>query len=324
MVESKELKGMDLAQKHFTSINKLGFDIDDLQSLSSGFFELSSDPMFILDSLGRVLLANSVFCQITGYTDSYLVGKNLGFLFSGYDDSDAALQGFLTELMKDGYWHGPVICRSMSGRLINMDAKFASVINPNSLNKFFFGVCQILSGNASSSDGVSFNPNLDSLTGLLSLASFIYRLDYAISVSEKYSSNLSLFLIDIDNFSSLNENYGYIIGDKVIKKFAIELKKFIGRSDCIARIKDDKFLLLFTDVKGQRQIELKAYEIFSHFQQKGLFGSKIGNVPFTMAVSSYPGNHNNAEDLIQSAIDTISKGKDSGGNRILYSNLLNN
>lgn len=310
-------------QKIFTSLNKLGFDIIDLQSLTSGLFELSSDPMFVLDSLGRVLFVNPVFCQITGYTDSYLVGKNLGFLFSGYDDGDIALQNFLSELMKDFYWHGPLICRTVSGKLINMDGKFASVINPDSLNKFFFGVCQILSDKSSISGNIAFNPNLDSLTGMLNLASFIYRLDYAISMAEKYSSKLSLFLIDIDNFHALNEKYGYILGDKVIKKFAIELKQFVGKSDCIARIKDDKFLILLTDIKNQRQIELKANEIFSHFQRAGLFGNKLNIIPFTMAISSYPGDKTNAEDLIQSVIDTIAKGKDSGGNRILYGNLLN-
>ncbi len=312
-----------MVQKSFTSINKLGFSINDLQSLASGLFELSTEPIFVLDSLGRVLLASPVFCQITGYTDSYLIGKNLGFLFSGYDDSDAALQSFLTELMRDQYWHGSVICRSVAGRLINMDAKFASVINSDSLNKFYFGICQILSDTTSIPGSVAFNPNLDALTGMLNLTSFIYRLDYAISMAEKYSSKLSLFLIDIDNFRDLNEKYGYVIGDKVIKKFAIELNKFISKSDCIARIKDDKFLILLTDIKSQRQIELKANEIFSHFQQKGMFGSKLNIIPFTMAISSYPGKENNAESLIQSVIDTVAKGKDSGGNRILYSNLLN-
>ena len=298
-------------QKIFTSLNKLGFDIIDLQSLTSGLFELSSDPMFVLDSLGRVLFVNPVFCQITGYTDSYLVGKNLGFLFSGYDDGDIALQNFLSELMKDFYWHGPLICRTV----------FAA--NHPYLCIVFFGVCQILSDKSSISGNIAFNPNLDSLTGMLNLASFIYRLDYAISMAEKYSSKLSLFLIDIDNFHALNEKYGYILGDKVIKKFAIELKQFVGKSDCIARIKDDKFLILLTDIKNQRQIELKANEIFSHFQRAGLFGNKLNIIPFTMAISSYPGDKTNAEDLIQSVIDTIAKGKDSGGNRILYGNLLN-
>jgi diguanylate cyclase (GGDEF)-like protein/PAS domain S-box-containing protein len=316
-----------LVKKVFSAVNKFGFDVSDLQTLASGVFELSTEPMFILDSLGRVLLANSAFCQMTGYTASYLSGKNLGFLFSGYDDSDAAVQSFLTELMKDSYWHGRIICRTVSGGLIHMDAKFSEVLNAATLNRFFFGVCNILNRSVSDTantvvDGVAFNPNLDSLTGSLNLSSFVYRLDYAIRMSEKHQNPLSIFLIDIDNFRSLNDNYGYVVGDKVIKKIALELEKFLGKADCMARIKDDKFLLMFSDIKNQKQIELKAYEIFSFFQQKGLFGSSINIVPFTMAVSSYPGGGANASELIQSAIEVIVKGKDNGGNQILYANLL--
>ncbi len=325
--ESKELTEVKLAKKIFSSVNKFGFNAEDLQTLVSGVFELSAEPMFILDSLGRVLLANSAFCQMTGYTASYLSGKNLGFLFSGYDDSDAAVQSFLTELMKDTYWHGRIVCRTVAGGLIHMDAKFSEVLNASTLNRFFFGICNVLNRSASDTanavvDGVAFNSNLDSLTGALNLSSFVYRFDYAIRMAEKHKNPLSLFFIDIDNFRMLNEKYGYVAGDKIIKKFASELEKFLGKADCIARIKDDKFLIMFSDVKNQREIELKAYEMFSHFQQKGLFGSVINTVPFTMSIASYPGGGANASELIQSVIDVIAKGKDNGGNQILYANLL--
>lgn len=314
-----------LANKIFSSLNRLAFDLNDLNSLASGIFELSMEPMMVLDSLGRVAAINPAFCQMTGYTDAYLQGKNLGFLFAGYDDPDTAVQSFLSELMKDGYWHGQIVSRAVDGHLINLEAKFAGVLNQDSLNQFYFGVCSQLNRinpSEQCSDGINFNPNIDSLTGVLNLGSFMYRLEYAIRMSEKYKLNLSLLLIDIDNFHNLNEQFGYVFGDRLIKKFAIELNKLLDKADTVARIKDDKFLILVNDVKSQKQIELKANQIFGHFQNKGLFGNMLNTLPFTMAIASYPVSGKTASDLIKAAVDIVAKGKDNGGNQIVYDKLL--
>ena len=86
----------------------------------------------------------------------------------------------------------------------------------------------------------------DSLTGVLNRVGFRYLVESLInSKREKDNHVFSLLLIDLDHFKSINDNYGHIIGDKLLVKFVNLLKSNIRNSDLLARWGGEEFIIIF-------------------------------------------------------------------------------
>ena len=85
---------------------------------------------------------------------------------------------------------------------------------------------------------------IDPLTGLPNRAAWSERLDHEISLWQQQGNTLSLAMLDLDHFKRINDNYGHLAGDKVLKIIAGVLRKRLRGTDFIARFGGEEFVLL--------------------------------------------------------------------------------
>ncbi|NPA52480.1 MAG: diguanylate cyclase [Aquificae bacterium] len=88
----------------------------------------------------------------------------------------------------------------------------------------------------------------DPLTKLLNKTSFERILQEYINIYKKNGKIFSLILLDLDNFKKINDTYGHVIGDEVLKHIATLLKQYLRDKDIIARIGGEEFAILLPDV----------------------------------------------------------------------------
>ncbi len=84
----------------------------------------------------------------------------------------------------------------------------------------------------------------DPLTGLPNRAAWSERLELEVARWQRYGGDLLLAVMDIDYFKRINDNYGHLAGDKVLKIVAGELAKRIRKTDFLARFGGEEFVLL--------------------------------------------------------------------------------
>lgn len=84
----------------------------------------------------------------------------------------------------------------------------------------------------------------DPLTGLPNRAAWSERLELEVARWQRYGGDLLLVVMDIDYFKRINDNYGHLAGDKVLKIVAGELAKRTRKTDFIARFGGEEFVLL--------------------------------------------------------------------------------
>lgn len=84
----------------------------------------------------------------------------------------------------------------------------------------------------------------DSLTGLYNRRYFSEILDIELKRAKRENSNLSLLFIDIDDFKSVNDNFGHKYGDIILVKFAKILKTEVRETDIISRWGGEEFVVL--------------------------------------------------------------------------------
>lgn len=96
----------------------------------------------------------------------------------------------------------------------------------------------------------------DPLTGLANRAGWTERLELEVARWKRYGGDLLLAVLDIDHFKRINDGYGHLAGDKVLKIIAGELSKRLRKTDFLARFGGEEFVLLVpgTPLDGGRQL----------------------------------------------------------------------
>jgi len=114
---------------------------------------------------------------------------------------------------------------------------------------------------------------IDPLTGLPNRAAWSERLDHEISQWQQHGNPLSLAMLDLDHFKRINDDYGHLAGDKVLKIIAGVLRKRLRETDFIARFGGEEFVLLMPAtgaVAGAKLLEkLRAFIEACPFHFKG-------------------------------------------------------
>ncbi|KAF1033364.1 MAG: Response regulator PleD [Pseudomonas sp.] len=85
---------------------------------------------------------------------------------------------------------------------------------------------------------------IDPLTGLPNRAAWSERLEQEVKAWHQHGNNLSLAMLDLDHFKRINDGYGHLAGDKVLKIIATVLRKRLRSTDFIARFGGEEFVLL--------------------------------------------------------------------------------
>jgi diguanylate cyclase len=88
---------------------------------------------------------------------------------------------------------------------------------------------------------------IDPLTGLPNRAAWSERLDLEVNLWHQRGNSLSLAMLDLDHFKRINDGYGHLAGDKVLKIIASVLRKRLRPNDFIARFGGEEFVLLMPD-----------------------------------------------------------------------------
>lgn len=155
----------------------------------------------------------------------------------------------------------------------------------------------------------------DSLTQLYNHAMLEEHLDLEIYRAFRNSSEFCYVMIDIDNFKSINDQHGHIIGDKVIKTLSVFLKQNLRQTDIIGRYGGEEFgiILPATKIESALLIINKLREKFSetlHFSESSTF-----LVTFSAGISSFPEKINRLE-MIEDADKYLYQSKKAGRNLV--------
>ena len=156
----------------------------------------------------------------------------------------------------------------------------------------------------------------DSMTQLHNHQHFRELLHNELSRAERYQRPLSLVLADIDHFKSINDTYGHLAGDHVIKAVAAKLTMEVRESDYVARYGGEEFAMILTETDSE-QAAIAAERLRSEIA--GLNLSIAGNsISPTMSfgISSLPTNQKiDINELINRADKALYRAKGNGRNQ---------
>jgi len=113
---------------------------------------------------------------------------------------------------------------------------------------------------------------IDPLTGIFNRRFFFKRLEEEFLRTTRYGVQLSLLFIDIDNLKPINDTYGHVAGDKVIRTLSTILRQIGRKGDIACRLGGDEFgyALLESDLEGAYNFALRLQETFAKHRFRGM------------------------------------------------------
>lgn len=158
--------------------------------------------------------------------------------------------------------------------------------------------------------------NHDPLTGLPNRELFNDRLQSALRLAMRNRMPLSLLYLDLDHFKTINDTLGHHVGDRLLQEVAQRLTKCVRKSDTVARIGGDEFLVLLNNAILPEHTLLIAEKIRTALGQPfDLAGSQLQVTP-SIGVARYPEHGSDYKYLILHADEAMYAAKRSGGDRV--------
>ncbi len=160
----------------------------------------------------------------------------------------------------------------------------------------------------------------DSHTGLSNHRHFEEIIEAEFFRAQRCDHALSVILMDIDYFKSINDVYGHHFGDLILKQLARQLKRLVRKYDVVCRLGGEEFVIISPATNRADALNL-ARRTLDHIRLYD-FGDKDHSVKLklSLAVTSYPDDKiSKGRDLINMADKVLNKVKEYGGNNVYTS-----
>ena len=265
--------------------------------------------VIILDSAGKIKRFNRLFEEITGVMESDVVGKNAFDLFvnvSQREESRAGVGSFFTN-NKSAPQTRPI--NTKNG--VRMIQWRTTLMESGSGEPEKYLVCSgtDITEELRAQARLVELASTDALTGLPNRHAIQEKITAAVTAEN--AESFGLIFLDLDNFKKVNDHYGHLTGDALIKEVADALRSCLTEKDVLARLGGDEFLIIVGS-PTQHAAEAMAQRILDCMKQP--FALKRAEVysGCSIGIAMFPTHGTTLEELVRSADTAMYVAKEDG------------
>ena len=284
---------------------------DYLNSVLNGM----TDAVFVTSPEGAVRSVNQAACNLLGYSEEEIVGKNITAMLDererdGFDPMQAA-QDSRESVVRTR--QGQTIPVSITGsQIAGGDAQFQG-------NIF---VVRNITDRKRAERRIRYLARYDALTKVPNRMQFQHLLQQAIARGIRSSQAVALLYLDMDRFKEVNDTFGHGSGDRVLEVLAERLTRTLPKDTVVGRLAGDEFALfvegLPADADNRGPIAHLARSILTEISRAFQLNQQEVFLTASVGIAFCPRDAENVIDLIRNADAAMYYSKQNGGNTFAF------
>ena len=158
---------------------------------------------------------------------------------------------------------------------------------------------------------------IDGLTQIYNKRYFLETIEREMGRAQRYRRDLSLIMFDIDHFKKINDTYGHLAGDYVLKQLAAVIKSRIRREDILSRYGGEEFSIILPEIDTYNAMQFA--EKIRRLTEKSVFRFEDTEIPVTISigVTSLTPDTTDPTEFVKHADEKLYEAKEQGRNRVV-------
>jgi len=215
----------------------------------------------------------------------------------------------------------PLISFGQTMGVLVLDSKEEEAFNPADAGPLesVADICATAIQNAHYVERVRHLANIDGLTGIFNRRYFEKQIADELERSRRYDTELTVMMVDIDHFKRLNDEFGHLLGDEVLRQASSIFSQQLRKNDVVCRYGGEEFAILLpqTNFQQAQTVAEKLRKVVEGWQFPGV----PRPVTISAGIASCPAHGNTRDDVVKAADAALYVAKQSGRNCIVVAPL---
>jgi len=311
-----------------------GFDADasarrleEVNNFAQSIIQSAPISMIATDLHGTVIAMNSAAERLTLYRRRELIGEHSMVLLHDPQElsaravqlsrqSDAPVPAGFHSIVANMQEGAPeerewTYVRK-DGSRVSVNLTMSALRNPEGKITGYLGIAFDMAERKDLVDSMVHLAHHDQLTGLPNRVLLNDRMVQGIDRSTRFHKQMAVFLVDIDHFKRINDSLGHSAGDELLMLVARQLKSAVRRTDTVARVGGDEFVVLMPDFGSAEDAERCAALMLQKIAVPHRIGNREVSVTASIGYCLYPSCGSEPEELLRCADIAMYQAKAAG------------
>ncbi len=280
------------------------------------------EAMTITDPNGTILRVNKAFTQITGYEADEVIGKNPRVLKS-FKHPEEFYKDMWRDLHTKGYWSSDIYNKRKNDEIYMERLSITAIKDKKDITTHYIAQFLDVSELKKAQEDALYQAEHDFLTKLPNRYSMIEKLQKELIRARRHGFLDAFLFIDLDLFKSINDNYGHIVGDKLLINVSKRLQNSIREEDYVARMSGDEFCVILLDLGDDEQrasVFTKdiCKKILKNLSKPFFIAEHKIQIGASIGIKMFPQGSEDINDVINTADAAMYKAKSAGKNRSVF------
>ncbi|MGA8262595.1 MAG: PAS domain S-box protein [Arenicellales bacterium] len=280
--------------------------------LTNQVFTSTREGVVITDIENRIVTVNPAFTEITGYSESEVLGQSPKILQSGFHDR-FFYHAMWQSITRTDHWQGEIWNRRKSGETYPEWLAISAVYNERGVLTNYVGVFTDISRIKHSEAEVQRLAHYDPLTNYPNRVLLVSRLEHALELGRRRGTRIALLFCGLDRFKYVNDSLGYGAGDELLQAVSRRIRSTLQSGDTLARFGGDEFVVLMESDREPEGVAQIAQTIVALGESSiELSSGQRVFVGLSVGISMFPVDGDEASVLITHANAAMQQAKIEG------------